>query len=290
MATTFKKRAFVTVVTLILIFILLLLQMRLDQLKGEFKKVDELELLPKPEIVKLMVLGYDQLAADILWLRIIQYVGEKAQTEKGWQWFIHTLDIITVLDPEFEYAYQFGGLILSVIATKPVESNRFLEEGMKVNPDKWVFPFLIGFNYFDSLRDYQKAAQYISIASKQKGAPFFLTQFAARLYATAGSPENGIIFLEQVIKSTTDETAREKLETRLKELIIERDINFLGKAVNRFQDIYGYPPQNLNILVEKGIIKFLPKEPFNGYYYLNKKSETVESSSKYERLRVYEKK
>ena len=289
MAVLFKKRAFVTVTILILISILLLLQMRLDRLKGESKKVEELELLPKPEIVKFMVIGYDQFAADILWLRIIQYVGEKAQTEKGWQWFIHTIGVITTLDPKFEYAYQFGGLILSVVASKPVESNNILKEGMKVNPDNWVFPFLIGFNYFDSLRDYNKAAQFISIAAKLPGSPFYLKQFATRLYATAGTPENGIIFLEQIIRSTTDETAKEKLEIRLKELVIERDIKILEKAVKRFEDIYGYAPQNLNLLVRMEIIRFLPKDPFSGYYYIDPGSKKVKSSSRTERLRVYEK-
>lgn len=284
-----KKRIISVVLFLLIISSLVLLQLKLDNIKGDFKKVEELEFLPKPEIVKLMVLGYDQIVADILWLRVIQYIGERVQTEKGWQWFIHTLDIITYLDPQFVYAYQFGGLILSVIASKPVESNSFLLKGMEIDNERWVFPFLIGYNYFDYFKDYRKAAMYIGIASRLEGSPFFLTQFAARLYATAGTPENGIVFLEQMIKSTDDETARGKLETRLKELIIERDINILERCVKIFKDTYGYIPESLKSLVQKGIIKYLPEDPFGGYYYLDKEKQIVKTSSRKERLRIYKK-
>ena len=287
---SFKKRLFLTSIVFLVIFSIVSIQLRLDRMKGNFKKGEELEFLPKPEVVKLMVLGYNQIVADILWLRIIQYTGERVQTEKGWQWFIHTLDIITYLDPQFVYAYQFGGLILSVIASKPLESNSFLLKGMEVDREQWIFPFLIGYNYFDYFKDYKKAAMYIGIASKLKGSPFFLTQFAARLYATAGDPENGIVFLEQMMKSTDDETAKKRLETRLKELIIERDINVLEKCVKVFKDAYGYNPESLKSLLQKGIIKYLPKDPFGGYYYLDKEKQIIKSSYRQKRLRIYEKK
>ena len=286
---SFKKRLLITAIIFLILFSIIVMQLRLDRLKGNFKKAEELEFLPKPEVVKLMVLGYDQIAADILWLRVIQYIGERVQTERGWQWFIHTLDIITYLDPQFVYAYQFGGLILSVIASKPLESNSFLLKGMEVDRKQWIFPFVIGYNYFEYFKDYKKAAMYIAIASKLKGSPFFLTQFAARLYATAGNPENGILFLEQMIKSTDDETAKKRLETRLKELIIERDINDLEKCVNVFKNAYGYAPESLDSLLQKGVIKYLPKDPFGGYYYFDKEKQTVKSNSREERLRVYTK-
>ena len=285
-----KKRIIFIVLFLLIIFSLVFTQLRLDHMKGNFRKAEQLELLPKPEVVKLMVLGYEQIVADILWLRVIQYIGERVQTEKGWQWFIHSLDIITYLDPQFVYAYQFGGLILSVIASEPAESNHFLLRGMEIDRERWVFPFLIGYNYFDYFKDYRKAAMYISIASKLEGSPFFLTQFAARLYATAGTPEDGIVFLEQMIKSTDNETAKEKLENRLKELIIERDINILERCVKNFKDTYGYAPEGLKSLVQKKVIRYLPKDPFGGYYYLDKDKQVVKSSSRQERFKVYERK
>src|SRR3989338_4795589 len=103
LTTSFKRKVIFIFLTFFLIFIIPLLQLRLDQIKGNISKAEELELLPKPEVVRLMSLGYNQLVSDILWLRVIQYIGEMIQTEKGWQWFIHTLEIINFIDPQFEY-------------------------------------------------------------------------------------------------------------------------------------------------------------------------------------------
>jgi len=118
------------------------------------KKIEKFVTLPNGEYLRPVVLGYEQLAADIIWLQAIQVIGEDTVTPNGYDWIYHALDVVTTLDPEFSYAYQLGGVTLSVLGRAPEKSNALLLKGMRVNPDIWQIPFYIGFNNFFYLNDY----------------------------------------------------------------------------------------------------------------------------------------
>ncbi|MGH6628732.1 MAG: hypothetical protein ACREB3_03255, partial [Burkholderiales bacterium] len=42
--------------------------------------------LPKGEYLKVAVLGYRQLAADLIWIQAVQHFGVRKQTAEGYQW------------------------------------------------------------------------------------------------------------------------------------------------------------------------------------------------------------
>ena len=61
-------------------------------------------------------------------------------------------------------------------------------------------------------------------------APDFLPGLATRMHAEAGNPEVALEFLEALWKENPDLVVREKLETRTKEVLIERDLRILEQA------------------------------------------------------------
>jgi len=262
-------------------------QVHLERYKGIEQKIEEFMLLPKGEYLKPLVLGYEQLVGDIIWLRTIQVLGDKIVTPRGYDWAYHALDVVTTLDPKFAYAYQLGGVNLSVLGSRPDLSNLLLEKGMRENPDVWQIPFYLGYNYFFYLNDFKTAAEYMARASELPGHPEYLPRLAARLYVQAGNPEVALDFLSRIYKETEDENVRKKLEKRIKEVIVERDARLLEDAIRRYREVYNTDPQDLRDLVAKGIVKEIPEEPFGGYYYLNKVDMRVYSSVLRERMRIY---
>src|SRR3989304_4569884 len=270
-----------------LAFSIYFVQHQITGYKGIEKKIEEFVTLPRGEYLKPAVLGYEQLVADIIWLKAIQVIGEDTVTPGGYDWVYHALDVVTTLDPKFAYAYQLGGVTLSVLGKAPEKSNFLLIKGMKENPDVWQIPFYIGFNNFFYLNDYGRAAEYMAKASELPGHPAYLPKLAARLYVQAGDPDVALEFLTRFYKETKDEKVREVLEQRIKEVIVERDARFLEEAIKRYKNVYKAYPERLIELVERDIITEVPPEPFEGYYYFNLKDERVHSSVVRKRMRVY---
>ncbi|MEK6713539.1 MAG: hypothetical protein AABY41_05040 [Nitrospirota bacterium] len=264
-----------------------IIQHQVVSYKGIEQKIEEFMSLPKGEYLKPAVMGFEQIAADIIWLRAIQVIGEDTVTPNGYDWIYHALDVVTTLDPKFAYAYQLGGVTLSVLGKAPEKSNTLLLKGMRENPEIWQIPFYIGFNNFFYLNDYGRAAEYMAKASELPGHPAYLPKLAARLYVQAGDPDVALEFLLRMYKETGDEKVRATLGERIKEVIVERDAKFLEEAIKRYKDVYKAYPERLIELVERGIITELPNEPLGGYYYFNPEDGRVYSSVVKERMRVY---
>jgi tetratricopeptide (TPR) repeat protein len=158
---------------------------------------------------------------------------------------------------------------------------------MRYNPDVWRLPFYLGFNYYFEFHDDQKAANYIASASRLPGAPAYLAPFAARLYVAARDPQNAVEFLAKAYAQTTDENVKRVLEQRLKEVVVERDLQHLEEAISQYQTLYKRAPQQLEDLVGPGLLRELPHEPFGGRYVYDPRTQSVRSSAMKERLKVY---
>ncbi len=258
-----------------------------ERSRPDSARAEELSYLPKGEYLKIAVLGYRQIVADLIWLQVLQNFGERTQTTEGYLWAYHAVDVLTDLDPSFVYAYQAAGVVLSVWAHLTHESVAILEKGVRNNPDVWELPFFLGYDYYFELNDPKTAAKYFRAASALPGSPDYLPKLAARMTVEAGDPEAALEFLQRLYLQVQDEKVREGLETRMKEVIAERDILYLEEAVRRFVQRHGRLPQRLEDLISGGIILHIPEEPLGGVYQLNPRDGTVKSTGLRERLRVH---
>lgn len=266
---------------------LLYIQQKIDIRRDNFQQIERFMFLPKGEYLKTAVLGYDQLAADIVWLQAIQVIGDKRISEEGYSWIYHALDVVTTLDPKFHYAYEVGGVILSTLGKKIDLSNTLLEKGLKENPNVWQIPFYLGFNHFFYMDDYKKAAEYMTIASRLPGRPSYIPQLAATLHVEQGNPEVALEFLERAYKETEDERIKKEIENKTREVMVARDIIFLEGGIKRYVEIYKKNPESLEDLVTGKIIDMIPKEPFGGFYYIDKETNEIKSSIKGQRIKLH---
>ena len=250
-------------------------------------QIEGLAQLPKGEYLKPALLGYHHLGVDMLWLRLIQVIGNKRNSADEYEWMYHALDVLTTLDPQYAYTYYAGGIILGDLANRPDLSIRLLEKGVKANPDVWNIPFLLGYNYYFLLGEPAKGAEYIMQAASRPDGPAYLSGLATRMAAEAGSPDTALAFLEARLRETQDPEMREVLANRMKEVIIERDLRLLERAVEAYQTQHRALPATLADLVVAGVLPNLPEEPFGGDYRLDSKTGRVSSSTHPERLRTF---
>lgn len=248
----------------------------------------ELSYLPKGKYLKVAVLGYRHIAADLIWLKAVQYFGDMKQTTGGFRWAYHATDVVTDLDPKFVGAYYAGGTVLGVWSGLMDDSIALLRKGMTHNPNDWRLPFLIGYDYFYELCDPANGAKYFQLASTLPGAPAYLAGLAARLSVESGDPDAAMEFLARFSGQVADERVKEALTLRMKEVVVERDVRYLEEAVSQFRTRVGRIPVRIEELAEQNIIHALPIEPFGGSYVVLSTGVVVSTELK-ERLRAYRK-
>lgn len=280
----------VTVITLSALALVISLQRNLDlRIDAHAAQIEELARLPKGDYLKPALLGYHHLGADVLWLKLVQVIGKRHNTMEDYEWMAHALDVITTLDPQYAYAYYAGGVILGDLANRPDLANRLLKRGHEENPTVWNIPFLLGYNYYFLLADPDMGAYYTMRAASLPGRPAYLPGLATRMASEAGKPETALAFLEARVRETDDPEMKKFFEIRMKEVIIERDIRMLERAVEEYRKLHGLVPPSLAALVQAGLLAALPLEPFGGKYRYDPMTGTVTSSTHPERLKTFHK-
>lgn len=277
------------VVILLLATIAAVLLEAMERQRPASHRAAELEYLPKGAYLKVAVLGYREIAADLIWLKAVQHFGERKQTRAGYRWAYHTVDVVTDLAPKFVMAYQAAGTILGVWAGQVEYSIAILTKGMRHNPEVWQLPFVVGYDYYYERCDPVRAAQYFRQASLLPGAPDYLPKLAARMTVEGGDPDAALEFLARFSAQTQDERLREALEHRFKEVVAERDIRLLEEGVERFKEKHHRAPLALGDLVRAGILKLIPQSPFGGTYTYNSANGHIADPSLPERMKVYRK-
>ncbi|MGH7742742.1 MAG: hypothetical protein ACRENS_12065, partial [Candidatus Eiseniibacteriota bacterium] len=77
------------------------------------RALEELSYYPSGEHLRPATLGFAEAAADIAWLRAVQYYGEHRHTDNRFTRMGHIFDILTSLAPHFVAPYAFGAFALA---------------------------------------------------------------------------------------------------------------------------------------------------------------------------------
>jgi hypothetical protein len=263
-----------------------LLQVQVDLTGGRSSRTDYFSMLPKGELMKTVSLGYSSVIADLIWLEVVQAIGENQVNDAGYQWIYDAADVVTTLDPKFEYSYQIAAVSLATLGKKYELSNQILLKGIKNSPDDWRLPFYLGFNYYFYLYDYQQAAKYMALSATLPGHSPYLPGLAAKLYIQANDPDLALEFLKQIYMELKDEKSKDQIAIRIKEVMIERDIRKLNQAIEIYQERVG-KLADLTDLVRAKMIQNIPIEPFGGTYFYDDQLRSVQSSTHPDRMKVF---
>ncbi len=204
--------------------------------------------------VRRLVVGYRALAADLYWIRAIQYYGgtklkltgptadpaavaATASNQNAYPALYPMLDLTTTLDPRFNIAYRFGAVFLADPypggAGRPDLAIALLEKGLRERPDKWEYMQDIGFVHYWWRHDYKAAADWFRKASDVPGAPWWLQSLAANTLSEGGDRKSSRLMWQSIRESAEIDWLTNDAERRLTQLDALDQIDNLQAALDR---------------------------------------------------------
>jgi hypothetical protein len=252
---------------------------RLDERRAAFVPPDELVYLPDAQQLRPLALGYDNVLADLVWFRTIDYFGAHYTGDRAYTWLEAMCDLVTDLDPRAKHVYRFAALILPWEAHDPDAAIRLLEKGTRALPTSWALYYHLGVIEYLFKADYQAAAARLTRAAQQPDAPPFVARFAAILQTQRQGPQTTIAMLEQMRDQATSKATREVIERSLRDAQAAGDIRTLDETVATYRDRTGRLPTSLDELVTAGLLRTVPPDRYGGTYRIDPTTGAVRSST-----------
>jgi tetratricopeptide (TPR) repeat protein len=236
--------------------------------------------------LRRMTAGYNALAADLYWIRTIQYYGDiklkqgnaaqapdPRRTPADYQLLYPLLDLTTSLDPRFNIAYRFGAIFLAEPypggAGRPDLAVALLEKGLRERPDKWEYMQDIGFVYYWWVHDYRAAADWFSRGSQVPGAPWWLRSLAATTLTEGGDRQSSRTMWEAIRQSAEIDWLRRDAERRLSQLTALDQIDDLQNLVDQVMKRDGAPPAGWTPLLGGRALPGVPVDPAGTPYEID---------------------
>lgn len=233
---------------------------------AEARAAKEALYLDSPKAIARLSLGYTGLSAQIYWIRVIQYFGEKhLRRARSYPLLYPLLIITTSLDPHLAIAYEFGSTFLAQTppegAGMPDKAAEFVEKGIQENPTNWKLYYQLGYIQYLERKDYMAAAQAFERGSKIPGAHPWMKVMAAMMATRAGQIETSRFLWSNIYESTSDEAIRRNAAKRLQALNVDQAIVRLENIVAEYRHRNGRNPTALGELIAAGMIRGIPLDP-----------------------------
>jgi len=184
---------------------------------------------PAPDTAPLVTLGYRELFADLLFLRLKGYFGGRENTANG---IAGLVEAIVALDPQYHRIYEWGARAIT-LAGRGVDNDAYrraialLEAGAQEFPDDWKLPYLEGEIYTQDLQTKDPAERrawdergtlLTESAIRKPNAPAEAATWAATMRTRLGQHQRAVDGLREMLLVTDDDAARARLLTKLADL------------------------------------------------------------------------
>jgi tetratricopeptide (TPR) repeat protein len=255
-----------------------LLQIQRERLFADAGPVDEVLYVSSPATIGRMALSYDALAADLYWIRTVQYYGSTKianDLRRRYELLYPLLDLTTSLDPYFNVAYRFGAIFLTEKPPagpgRPDLAMALLQKGLTAQPDRWEFAYDLGFVYYWHLQDYPRAAEWFRRAADIEGAPLWLEPMAAVTLAKGGDRSTSRQLWSELVKTAPEAASwvRAQAELRLMQLDAMDQIDLLENVVKEYERRTGSLPFTWEEMIRAGVLPGIPADPRGFPYELN---------------------
>jgi len=184
---------------------------------------------PAPDTAPLVTLGYRELFADLLFLRLKGYFGGRENTANG---VAGLVEAIIALDPQYHKVYEWGARAIT-LAGRGVNNAAYLraiavlDAGAREFPDDWKLPYLAGEIYSQDLQTTSAAERrawdergtlLTESAIRKPNAPAEAATWAATMRTRLGQHQRAVDGLREMLLVTDDDSVRQRLLTKLADL------------------------------------------------------------------------
>jgi tetratricopeptide (TPR) repeat protein len=267
-----------------LLFAVFLLQRRFDRQFGDYRATEEILYIDNGVALKKALIGFESIAADLYWLRTVQYFGGKRleADNKDFDLLEPLLDITTDLDPKLKVAYRYGAVFLSEAFPRgqgaPLKGVRLIDKGIANNPEHWRFYLDKGFIYYWYLKDYKKAAEVFLAGSELPDAPYWMIATAGRMLTAGGDRETARELWNFLLEIAENEQMKNNAIIHLQQLDALDGIDILTDLVATYEAQTGLFPESWQELIDAGVLRGLPLDPTGVAFVLNQQEKKVEMS------------
>lgn len=193
------------------------------------KRLDDEPYAPAPDSAPMITLGYRELGADMLFLRLKGYFGAAQTTAHG---IAALVEAIIALDPHYQRIYEWGARAITM-ASHGVDNDAYLrsiailEKGAQQFPSDWRIPYLAGEIYTQDLQTKDPAQRrawdergtlLTESAIRKPNAPVQAATWAATMRSKLGQSQRAVDGLREMLLVTDDARARERLLKKLADL------------------------------------------------------------------------
>lgn len=248
------------------------IQSRIDEQFGEYRATEEILYVESGDVLKKVLVGFENIAADLYWLRTVQYFGGQRMqvTTKNYDLLEPLLNITIDLDPDFKIAYTYGATFLSepfpMGAGLPLKGIEIIERGMKNHPEYWRFYLDKGFIYFWHLKDCEKAAEVFLEGSEIPGAPYWMVTTAGRTLGGCGDRDTARALWRMMYDNAETDQQRENAVVHMKQLDALDQIDELHAIVASYRDKVGDDAASWQDLIAAGFLNGVPHDPTGSPY------------------------
>lgn len=185
---------------------------------------------PSQDSARVVSLGFNEVAADLLAVRLVGYFGGGETTGNG---LISLVEAIVTLDPQLRWVYEWGARV-ATLGKHGVDNAIFLraaavlERGAKQFPTDYRMLNLAGQIYTQDLvtddptqrRAWdEKGTLAVEAAIRRPGAPAEIAVWASVMRTKFGQRQRAIDELKEMFLVTDDAAARQKIIDRLATLV-----------------------------------------------------------------------
>lgn len=187
---------------------------------------------PTPSAAPIVTLGYRELAADLLFVRLVGYFGGPDNEAHA---IASLSEAIAALDPQFQRPYELGAVAITA-AKRGVDNAAhlraiaLLERAAEEFPTVWRYPNLAGQIYLVDLKTSDQAQRrawdeagtsLLESALRKPGAPASAATAVAELRSRFGQQQRAIAGLQEMLLVTTDDQARKRIVEKIAKLTNE---------------------------------------------------------------------
>jgi hypothetical protein len=204
--------------------------------------------VPPAGMAPVFAAGYRELAATLLWCRTLVYYGSARAETADYRYLNSYIDNIITLNPGFERAYTWASYAVTFKADRATQeeyrdSVHYLELGMKAFPADYELFWLAGLRYYLDLWDEDEAVrrgyrergvELIELAMHKPNAPDDLGNLAAALRSRLGQRDRAIANLRQMILTTDNKQAQERMLRQLHALSSADVADDVRRAADEF--------------------------------------------------------
>jgi hypothetical protein len=235
--------------------------------------------LPRGQSLNHMCLGYRGVAADMVWIRSVMYVGRRIiRKERRYDWMEKLYQVTTDLDPHWTRPYHAGAILLSALPQQDDRALALLKKGMANNGWNPDIPYgaaqlhLFRGRRKDSLRYFKlidrtmrpsrsPGDQRPALTAEQRGLLKSVALIIPVLVKEEGNHRLAVSMAVRQLAATDDKVMRRVLANNYREVMARQmELELTGAAVH-YRTMRGRRPKTLNEILE------LPAQTHGGRKY-----------------------